>query len=43
VRTDNDSLNAPILAINQKMGYQPLPGQYFLVRWEQGVAEQAAG
>lgn len=33
VTTDNDSLNAPILAINRKMGYLPLPGQYILVRW----------
>jgi GNAT superfamily N-acetyltransferase len=33
VRTDNDSLNAPILAVNQKMGYQPQPGTYQLVRW----------
>lgn len=31
VRTDNDSLNAPILAINRKMGYQPQPGTYWLV------------
>jgi GNAT superfamily N-acetyltransferase len=29
--TDNDSTNAPMLAINQKMGYQPLPGKYGLV------------
>ncbi len=29
--TDNDSLNEPILAINQKMGYQPQPGRYSLV------------
>ena len=36
VTTDNDSLNAPILAINHKMGYQPQPGQYFLVRWLEG-------
>jgi GNAT superfamily N-acetyltransferase len=37
--TDNDSLNAPILAINRKMGYQPQPGKYWLVRWlkEDGV------
>jgi GNAT superfamily N-acetyltransferase len=28
--TDNHSLNAPILAINQKMGYQPQPGKYSL-------------
>jgi GNAT superfamily N-acetyltransferase len=33
IRTNNDSLNAPILAINRKMGYQPQPGSYFLVRW----------
>jgi GNAT superfamily N-acetyltransferase len=37
--TDNDSLNAPILAINRKMGYQPQPGKYWLERWlgEAGV------
>lgn len=33
LRTDNDSLNAPILAINRKLGYQPQPGTYQLVRW----------
>ena len=33
VLTDNDSLNAPILAINQKLGYRPQPGNYWLVRW----------
>lgn len=32
LRTDNDSLNAPILAINRKMGYQRQPGIYQLVR-----------
>jgi GNAT superfamily N-acetyltransferase len=31
--TDNDSLNAAILTINRKMGYQPQPGKYGLVRW----------
>jgi len=30
--THNDSLNAPILAINRKMGYQPHPGKFLLVR-----------
>lgn len=30
--THNDSLNAPILAINHKMGYQPHPGKFLLVR-----------
>lgn len=33
IRTDNDSLNTPILAINRKMGYRPQPGTYLLVRW----------
>ncbi len=28
--TNNDSLNAPMLAINKKLGYQPLPGKYVL-------------
>jgi GNAT superfamily N-acetyltransferase len=32
VGTDNDSLNAPILAINRKMGYQPQPGKYIVIR-----------
>lgn len=30
MRTNNDSLNAPMLAINQKLGYQPVPGLYRL-------------
>jgi len=29
--TNNDSLNAPILAINRKLGYQSRPGKYKLV------------
>lgn len=33
VNTDNDSLNTPILAVNRKMGYEPRPGKYLLVRW----------
>jgi hypothetical protein len=33
IRTDNDWLNAPILAINRKLGYQPQPGKYMLLRW----------
>jgi GNAT superfamily N-acetyltransferase len=32
VDTDNDSLNAPMLAVNRKFGYQPQPGKYKLVR-----------
>ena len=30
MRTNNDSLNAPMLAINRKLGYQPQPGKYYL-------------
>ena len=28
IRTHNDSKNAPMLAINRKLGYQPEPGMY---------------
>lgn len=28
LRTANDSMNAPMLAINRKMGYKPEPGRY---------------
>jgi GNAT superfamily N-acetyltransferase len=30
LRTHNDSLNAPMLAINRKLGYRPQPGKYIL-------------
>jgi GNAT superfamily N-acetyltransferase len=39
MNTDNDSLNAPMLAINRKLGYQPQPGKYKLVR-QMGDVEQ---
>jgi GNAT superfamily N-acetyltransferase len=32
IRTGNDSENAPMLAINRKLGYQPLPGAYQLTK-----------
>ncbi|MEO8973639.1 MAG: GNAT family N-acetyltransferase [Ktedonobacteraceae bacterium] len=32
IRTSNDSANAPILAINRKLGYQPQPGKYLMLR-----------
>lgn len=32
IRTDNDSQNAPMLAINRKLGYVPQPGIYRLVK-----------
>lgn len=31
IRTDNDSTNTPILAINRRLGYTPLRGSYRLV------------
>ncbi|MBB3155977.1 GNAT superfamily N-acetyltransferase [Paenibacillus endophyticus] len=31
IRTDNDSLNVPILSINRKLGYVPLRGSYRLL------------
>lgn len=30
IRTDNDSLNAPMLAVNRKFGYVSEPGKYYL-------------
>lgn len=30
MRTDNDSLNYPMLAVNRKLGYQPEPGKFFI-------------
>jgi GNAT superfamily N-acetyltransferase len=30
LRTHNDSMNGPMLAINRKLGYQPLPGKWIL-------------
>lgn len=32
MRTDNDSQNGPMLAINRKMGYRPLPGEYVVIK-----------
>ncbi len=32
IRTDNDSTNHPMLAINRKLGYQPQPGWYRLLK-----------
>lgn len=37
LRTNNDSQNAPILAINRKLGYQPQPGWYRLKREREGT------
>jgi GNAT superfamily N-acetyltransferase len=32
LRTNNDSTNAPILAINRKLGYYPVPGRCIMAR-----------
>jgi GNAT superfamily N-acetyltransferase len=40
VQTDNDSLNAPILTINRRMGYRPQPGTYQLVCWLRGTEQE---
>lgn len=32
VRTNNDSTNEPVLAVNRKLGYKPEPGIYHLLR-----------
>ena len=32
IRTNNDSQNAPMLAVNRKLGYRPEPGVYRLIR-----------
>ena len=32
IRTNNDSENAPMLAVNRKLGYQPEPGFYVMLR-----------
>jgi len=32
LRTNNDSENAPMLAINRKLGFQPLPGYYIVAK-----------
>lgn len=32
MRTDNDSKNGPMLAVNRKMGYGPLPGDYVVIK-----------
>lgn len=39
IRTDNDSLNAAMLAINRKLGFEPLRGNYRVVA---AVADAAA-
>ncbi|MFB0846023.1 GNAT family N-acetyltransferase [Paenibacillus oleatilyticus] len=42
IRTDNDSMNAPILRINRSLGYEPLRGTYRLTAKLRDVAQLAA-
>lgn len=30
--TDNDSTNAPILRVNEKLGFKPMPGVFHMQR-----------
>lgn len=32
MRTNNDSTNAPMLAVNRQLGYQPASGVYLLLK-----------
>ncbi|XOK60633.1 N-acetyltransferase family protein [Paenibacillus elgii] len=41
IRTDNDSMNAPILRINRSLGYEPLRGTYRLTAKLRDVAQLA--
>ncbi|WP_088833703.1 GNAT family N-acetyltransferase [Paenibacillus tyrfis] len=42
IRTDNDSMNAPMLRINRSLGYEPLRGTYRLTAKLRDVARLAA-
>ena len=41
IRTNNDSKNAPMLAINRKLGYKPEPGIYHLLHAFQSIDESS--
>lgn len=43
LRTDNDSTNQPILAINTRLGYRPQPGKYILSRRMDVAARDGSG
>jgi hypothetical protein len=41
MRTHNDSTNAAMLAVNRKLGYQPLSGTLHALRWLRVRAAEA--
>lgn len=42
IRTDNDSLNEPILRINRQLGYEPLRGKYKIIASVEDVARSSS-
>lgn len=43
IRTDNDSMNAPMLHINHKLGYKPLRGNYRIIASMEKIREALSG
>lgn len=43
IRTDNDSMNAPMLHINRKLGYKPLRGNYRIIASTEKMKEALGG
>ncbi len=43
IRAHNDSENAPIVAINRKLGYQPQPGLYQYVHEMRAAEDKTEG
>ncbi len=43
IRTDNDSLNEPMLGINRKLGYVPLRGNYRIIATMEKLEEAMGG
>lgn len=43
IRTHNDGENAPILAINRNLGYQPRPGLYHYIHELRAAEDKTEG
>ena len=43
IRTHNDGENAPILAINRNLGYQPRPGLYHYIHELRAADDKTEG